>query len=212
MRVDHPITHSWVFVVVLKLMKRSLEKGVIVREKGQRSCPVLAATPPFPNKEKIEQNKQKICILGNSYSNFFLYSSIMRFCCFSCCCCFCHFGYISRFDHEQNLFVVYFFNVQSLFYNFNLTHALSFVLLLLLFWCFLIPISLFSFRFWLHFLFLLHFIISTTTTLRFYFVYFRTLSRGVGGGGWVNLQLSHFTSYPIGKIKTSEKFQSIRLT
>lgn len=74
----------------------------------------------------------------------------MRFCCFSCSCCFCHFDYSSRFDHEQNLFVVYFFNVQSLFYNFNLTHALSFVLLLLL-WCFLIPISLFSFRFWLHF-------------------------------------------------------------
>lgn len=185
MRVDHPITHSWVFVVVLKLMKSSLEKGVIVMEKGQRSCPVLAATPPFPNKEKIEQNKQKICILGNSQSIFcvifFLYSSIMRFCCFSCSCCFCHFDYSSRFDHEQNLFVVYFFNVQSLFYNFNLTHALSFVLLLLL-WCFLIPISLFSFRFWLHFLFLLHFIISTTTTLRFYFVYFRTSSRGVGGG------------------------------
>lgn len=66
MRVDHPITHSWVFVVVLKLMKRSLEKGVIVMKKGIRSCPVLFATPPFRNKEKIEQNKQKICILGNS--------------------------------------------------------------------------------------------------------------------------------------------------
>lgn len=77
---------------------------------------------------------------------------------------------------------------------------------------FLFQFLCFHFVFGRIFLFLLHFIMSTTRTLRFYFVYFRTSSRGLGGGAWVNLQLSHFTSYPIEKIKTSENFQSNRLT
>lgn len=140
-------------------------------EKGQRSCPVLAATPPFSNKEKIEQNKQKICILGNSQPIFCVHFFYIRQSCgFVASAAASATSAIFRASITSRIYLWFiFFNVQSLFYNFNLTHALSFVLLILL-WCFLIPISLFSFRFWLQFLFLLHFIIITTTALRFYFV------------------------------------------